>query len=86
MLFEARNQSDWSAELRIILEHLGFTSARFISLDEVQNILTSRKSGKASVMTAHALGVDALAGVDLNKPLLYSDFDWRRFARTVFWD
>ena len=91
---DARSQSDWSAELRIILEHLDLASARFVSLDEAQSTLVSRELGKldvvfellASAITAHAFGVDALAGVDLTKPQLYSDFDWQRFASGAFPD
>jgi hypothetical protein len=96
MHWEARSQSDWSAELRIILEHLDLAGARFVSLDEAHKIMTSPEYGRASLdvvlellasaITAQMFGVDALAGVDLRKPQLYSDFDWQRFASNAFPD
>lgn len=96
MLFEARSQSDWSVELRIIFDYLDLPPTKFISLDELQDILISREYGNASfdvalalmasAITARAFGVDALAEVDLINPQLYSDFDWRRFASNAIPD
>jgi hypothetical protein len=92
LLWEAAYLSDWTAELRVILSHLGIPNAKFISLDEARNLFRSPQylanlekidvpfELLTSAMTAASFGVDAMSGIDQKNPQLYADFDWRRFS------
>lgn len=95
LLCESIVKPAWSNELQLILAYLGIEKPRFVTQEQVLAELRDAKTPSrqhidwiaeligSGIFASHFFGVNPLEGVDPKRPLLHSEFEWRRFQHLL---
>ncbi|MCK9684267.1 hypothetical protein [Scleromatobacter humisilvae] len=92
LLFESETRSEWSPEIRLILNHLNIPSDKLRRAAEIQELLASRQLDPrdslvdllcSAIWSGIYFDVDLRKGIDADHPVFRSELDWSKFENLV---